>query len=228
MRWNHPERGLLSPLNFIHLAEETGLIEPLGEWVLREACEQFVRWQQQGTPIARIAVNVSACQFRQKGFLGIVRGILEETGVPARSLEIEITESVLMDATRHVEITLAKLSALGIRLALDDFGTGYSSLAYLKRFPVDVVKIDRSFIKDLPGEESSGAITAAIIAMAHALRKEVVAEGVAEPEQVTFLRRLHCDLIQGYHVSRPLPADELSEFLRSAQRVPALATSRAA
>jgi diguanylate cyclase (GGDEF)-like protein len=225
VRWDHPERGLLSPLNFIQLAEETGLIGPLGEWVLREACEQFMRWVAEGTPIPRIAVNVSARQFADSGFLAMVCGILEATGMPARALEIEITESLLMDATLQVELTLGKLSALGIRIALDDFGTGYSSLAYLKRFPVDTVKIDRSFIKDLPGDESSGAITAAIVAMAHALNKEVVAEGVAAAEQLEMLRRLRCDVVQGYHVSRPVCANDLSAFLRtidggSAQPVP--------
>ena len=213
IRWNHPQRGLLSPLNFIQLAEDTGLIEPLGEWVLWDACMQYVAWQGQGIDLPRVSVNVSPRQFRQKTFLATVTRVLEETGMRPEALELEITESLLMDAARDVEITLGKLASAGIRLAMDDFGTGYSSLAYLKRFPFDIVKIDRAFIKDLPGDESSGAITSAIVAMTHALHKEVVAEGVAEADQAAFLRRLGCDLIQGYHVSRPVTAEDLAEFV---------------
>ena len=216
VRWKHPERGLLSPMHFIQLAEDTGLIESLGEWVLREACTQYMRWQREGLLLPRIAVNVSPRQFRHDGFLALVERVLAETGMPPEALELEITESLLMDATRQVELTLGRLAGMGIRLAMDDFGTGYSSLAYLKRFPVHVVKIDRSFIKDLPREESSGAITGAIIAMAHALHKEVVAEGVMEPEQLNFLRRLRCDHVQGFHLSKPLPAEDTALFLRAA------------
>jgi len=228
VRWNHPERGLLSPLNFIQLAEETGLIEPLGEWVLREACTQFMEWRRRGLTLPRVAVNVSARQFRQKTLLDTIIRVLRETGMPAEALEIEITESLLMDATRNIEVTLAKLSAMGVRIAMDDFGTGFSSLAYLKRFPVDIVKIDRAFVKDLPSDESSGAITGAIIAMAHALHKEVVAEGVAEPEQAAYLRRLRCDLIQGFQLSRPLPAAEFETFVRQVHPSPSSVEARAA
>ena len=228
VRWNHPERGLLSPLNFIQLAEETGLIEPLGEWVLRSACSQFVSWRSRGLGIPRIAVNVSPRQFKQKTFLGMVTDVLAQTGMSPDALELEITETLLMDATRDVEITLSKLSGMGIRLALDDFGTGYSSLAYLKRFPVDIVKIDRSFVKDLPHDESSGAITAAIVAMAHALHKHVVAEGVTDAEQVAFLRNVRCDFVQGFQLSRPLPAAELDAFLASVDPSPATVHARAA
>jgi len=228
LRWNHPQRGLLSPLNFIQLAEETGLIEPLGEWVLRTACAQFVRWRAEGVMIPRVAVNVSPRQFRQQGFLARVRAILAETGMRADCLELEITESLLMDATRNVELTLTNLSVMGVRLALDDFGTGYSSLAYLKRFPVNIVKIDRSFVKDLPDDESSGAITGAIIAMSHALHKEVVAEGVADQDQLAFLRGLRCDLVQGFQLSRPLPAAELESFVRSLDPAPPAEQARAA
>jgi diguanylate cyclase (GGDEF)-like protein len=229
VRWNHPRRGLLSPLHFIQLAEETGLIEPLGEWVLREACRQYVAWRDEGLELPRVAVNVSARQFRQRDFAGLVSAMLQDSRMPASALELEVTETLLMDASRNIEVTLGKLGALGVRIALDDFGTGYSSLGYLKRFPVDIVKIDRAFIKDLPGDESSAAITAAIVAMAHALQKEVIAEGVAEPEQAAYLRRMRCDLMQGYHLSKPLPASEFAEFLRKAGAAPALDTaSRAA
>jgi EAL domain-containing protein (putative c-di-GMP-specific phosphodiesterase class I) len=214
LRWNHPERGLLAPMHFIGLAEETGMIDRLGEWVLREACAQFRLWQEQGVALPRVGVNVSARQFKQKGFVNLLAKVLHETGMHPSALEVEITESLLLDATRSVETMLAKLKSMGVQIALDDFGTGYSSLAYLKRFPVDIVKIDRSFIKDLPLDEGSVAITGAIIAMAHALHKKVVAEGVANAEQAAFLRGLQCDYIQGYHLSLPLIAPELAELVR--------------
>lgn len=213
VRWNHPERGLLAPLHFIQLAEETGLIEPLGAWIVREACRQFVEWERAGVGLPRVAVNVSARQFKQKEFLSVITSALEDAGMAPTALEVEITESLLMDGSRSVEITLGKLAAIGVSVALDDFGTGYSSLGYLKRFPVDVVKIDRGFVKDLPGDESSRAITGAIVAMAHALQKRVVAEGVSEPEQQAYLCDLGCDVLQGFGLSRPLPADDLPAFV---------------
>jgi diguanylate cyclase (GGDEF)-like protein len=213
LRWNHPERGLLGPVHFIQLAEETGLIEKLGEWVLREACAQFQRWRGDGIALPRVGVNVSARQFQQKGFVDILAKIVRDCGMQASSLEVEITESLLLEGSSTVETMLTKLKAIGVQIALDDFGTGYSSLAYLKRFPVDVVKIDRSFVKDLPADEGSAAITAAIIAMAHALHKRVVAEGVATAEQAAFLRRLRCDHIQGYHLSVPLSPSDLAELI---------------
>ena len=214
LRWNHPDRGLLGPAHFIQLAEETGLIEKLGEWVLREACAQFQKWHGNGIALPRVGVNVSARQFQQKGFIDVLEKIVGDCGMQASSLEVEITESLLLEATSTVEIMLTKLKSIGVHIALDDFGTGYSSLAYLKRFPVDVVKIDRSFVKDLPADEGSAAITAAIIAMAHALRKKVVAEGVATAEQAAFLRRLRCDHIQGYHLSVPLSPFDLALLIQ--------------
>ncbi|MEO6565643.1 MAG: bifunctional diguanylate cyclase/phosphodiesterase [Casimicrobiaceae bacterium] len=214
LRWNHPEHGLLAPMHFIRLAEETGLIDGLGEWVMREACGQFRMLQEARTPLPRISVNVSARQFKRPHFAETVHRVLQETGIPNTCLEFEITESLLLDATAEVEATLRALSRSGVRIALDDFGTGYSSLAYLKRFPVDVVKIDRSFVKDLPADRSSAAITGAIISMAHALKIKVVAEGVATLEQSDFLRDLGCDFAQGYHYSKPLRAPELASFLR--------------
>ncbi|MEP7183236.1 MAG: EAL domain-containing protein [Betaproteobacteria bacterium] len=216
LRWQHPERGLLSPEHFIGLAEETGLIDRLGEWVLREACAELGALQHAGIPLPSVSVNVSARQFRQTDFVSTVGDILRVTATPPGGLEIEITESLLLDANADVVRALDELKALGVRIALDDFGTGYSSLSYLKRFPVDVVKIDRSFVKDLPDDESSSAITGAIILMSHALHKQVVAEGVATAEQAAFLRRLGCDRLQGFYLSKPLPAAALAVFVRRA------------
>lgn len=217
VRWDHPLRGLLAPDHFIQLAEETGLIEKLGEWVLREACAQFQKWHADGIALPRVSVNVSPRQFRQKDFIDTLDKIIRDCGMQAASLEVEITESLLLEATSTVESMLMKLKSIGVQIALDDFGTGYSSLAYLKRFPVDVVKIDRSFVKDLPADEGSAAITAAIIAMAHALHKKVIAEGVATADQTAFLRRLQCDHIQGYHLSVPLSPPDLAELIQRTQ-----------
>jgi diguanylate cyclase (GGDEF)-like protein len=222
LRWRHPERGLVAPDQFIQLAEETGLIEPLGEWVLRQACDQLQRWRAEGIKVPRMAVNVSVRQFRQKNFIESVARIVGESGIPPAMLEIEITESLLLDTTTAVDEMLGDLKAIGVRIALDDFGTGYSSLAYLKRFPVDIVKIDRSFVKDLPSDEGSAAITGAIIGMAHALGKKVVAEGVATPEQLRFMRRLRCDFIQGYHLSAPVDAADFVALLREREAHPML------
>jgi diguanylate cyclase (GGDEF)-like protein len=217
LRWNHPDHGALAPTHFIQLAEETGLIDSLGEWVLREACIQFGRVQDERLPLPCISVNVSARQFRQANFADTVQTVLRETGVPAACLEIEITESLLLEATDAIEGTLAALSASGVRIALDDFGTGFSSLAYLKRFPVDIVKIDRSFVKDLPADKSSAAIAGAIVSMSHALQKQVVAEGVETAAQAQLLADLGCDYLQGYLFSRPLSFPDLMIFLRKAQ-----------
>jgi EAL domain-containing protein (putative c-di-GMP-specific phosphodiesterase class I) len=214
LRWNHPEHGALAPTHFIQLAEETGLIDALGEWVLREACGEFGALAAQGVALPGISVNVSVRQFKQPRFVETLHKVLRETGMRSSALEIEITESLLLDATPAIEGMLGELSATGVRIALDDFGTGYSSLAYLKRFPVDAVKIDRSFIKDLPVDRSSAAITGAIISMAHALQKRVVAEGVVSAEQTAFLRGLGCDELQGYHLAKPMGAAELAVFLR--------------
>jgi EAL domain-containing protein (putative c-di-GMP-specific phosphodiesterase class I) len=169
-----------------------------------------------------MAVNVSVRQFRQKNFIESVARIVGESGIPPAMLEIEITESLLLDTTSAVDEMLGDLKAIGVRIALDDFGTGYSSLAYLKRFPVDIVKIDRSFVKDLPSDEGSAAITGAIIGMAHALGKKVVAEGVATPEQLRFMRRLRCDFIQGYHLSAPVDAADFVALLREREAHPML------
>jgi diguanylate cyclase (GGDEF)-like protein len=217
LRWDSPEHGQRMPSDFIALAEETGLIEPIGEWVLREACRQYVAWQEEGIRLPHLAVNVSARQFRQKGLVAKVRSIIEEAGIAPHCLELEITESLLIEANNGIAAMFDELQALGVTLALDDFGTGYSSLGYLKRFPMRTVKIDRSFVMDLTADDDgAGAIAAAIVAMAHALQKRVVAEGVETERQAALLTRLGCDHIQGYHYSHPLTAPMLAAFVTRA------------
>ena len=214
VRWQHPKLGLVPPADFIPLAEEIGLIGRLGDWVLNEACRQAVAWQRSGLPHIPVAVNLSALQLRSADFLDSVRRALHAAGLDAHWLELELTESVLMHQTESVMQTLHGLSELGIRIAIDDFGTGYSSLAYLRRLAIDKLKIDRSFIRDLGIDPEDSLIVATIIRMAHSLRLKVIAEGVEGSEQLAALRAQGCDEIQGYHLSRPLPADALEEFLR--------------
>ncbi len=214
VRWQHPERGLVAPMDFIPLAEETGLIVPIGLWVLQAACAQARAWRDQGLPWLRVAVNLSARQFTHENLLEDVARILDETGLDAEMLEFEITESMVMQDPAKAEKLLAELKAMGVFLSIDDFGTGYSSLSYLKRFPIDSLKIDRSFIRDLPGDGDDAAITRAIIAMAHGLRLTVIAEGVETAGQLDFLRDNGCDEMQGYHFSKPVPARELGRLVR--------------
>jgi diguanylate cyclase (GGDEF)-like protein/PAS domain S-box-containing protein len=215
LRWVHPAMGMISPVKFIPLAEETGLIVPIGAWVLKAACAQNKIWADQGLPPLRVAVNLSARQFAQDDLHSTILNVLEETGLAPELLELEITESVTMDNPEHAAALLRKLKALGIRLAIDDFGTGYSSLSYLKRFPIDNVKIDRSFIKDIPHDEDDVAITQAVIAMAHSLGLKVIAEGVESEEHVTFLREHGCDEVQGYLFGAPMSADNFTQLITS-------------
>jgi len=214
VRWQHPDWGMVSPAQFIPLAEETGLIVQIGEWVLKAACEQNKRWRDQGIPPLRVAVNLSARQFAQKTLLGDIAKTIAQSGLTPESLELEITESLVMTNPEHATETLHKLKAMGISLSIDDFGTGYSSLAYLKRFPIDCVKIDRSFIKDIPTEADDMAITKGVIALGHSLRLKVVAEGVETVEQQDFLRSNDCDEMQGYLFSKPLPAEGVTALLK--------------
>jgi len=214
VRWQHPDWGMVSPAQFIPLAEETGLIVQIGEWVLKAACEQNKRWRDQGIPPLRVAVNLSARQFAQKTLLSDIAKTIAQSGLTPESLELEITESLVMTNPEHATETLHKLKAMGITLSIDDFGTGYSSLAYLKRFPIDCVKIDRSFIKDIPTEADDMAITKGVIALGHSLRLKVVAEGVETVEQQDFLRSNDCDEMQGYLFSKPLPAGEVTALLK--------------
>lgn len=218
VRWQDPREGLIPPGRFIPLAEQTGLIEPIGKWVLREACRQGRRWLDAGWPSITLAVNISAQQFRHGNLAASVIETLQETGFPAHALELELTESALMDQEEQALATLNQLRAEGIRLAIDDFGTGYSSLAYLKRFPIDLLKIDKSFVDDIPHHQDDMEIAATIIAMAHTLRLQVLAEGVESREQIDFLKANGCDFYQGYFMSRPLPAAEFTRLLEPARR----------
>jgi diguanylate cyclase (GGDEF)-like protein len=213
LRWKHPLRGLVPPLDFIPLAEETGLIVPIGEWVLATACARTKAWQGRGLPKLSVAVNLSARQFADAMLLAKLTRIIHASGLDPSLLELEITESVVMSNAKGAVSVLEQLKSLGVQIAIDDFGTGYSSLAYLKRFPIDILKVDRSFIRDIPADSGSMKITRAIIAMAHSLRLKVVAEGVETAEQLQFLRSQCCDAIQGYFLYRPLREDELTDVL---------------
>lgn len=216
LRWRHPRRGLIPPLDFIPLAEETGLIEAIGEWVLGTACQQAKAWQRQGLPMLRMAVNLSPRQFQQPDLVAKVGRILRETDLHPRHLDLEITESLLMKDVERSILTMYELKAIGIRLSIDDFGSGYSSLNYLKQFPVDQLKIDKSFVHEIVTNQDDDAITLAIIAMAHSLRLTVIAEGVETEAQKTVLRAHGCDEIQGYHLSRPVPPREILALLMQA------------
>jgi diguanylate cyclase (GGDEF)-like protein len=210
LRWHHPELGLIGPAAFISLAEETGLIVPMGEWALRTACAQNKAWQEAGLPPIRVAVNLSAQQFREAGVAKMVEQALTDTGLVPEYLEIEITESIAMADGARTVTTLSQLKAIGITMALDDFGTGYSSLAYLKRFPIDTLKIDRSFVRDLAENPDDAAIATAILALARTLQLDVVAEGVESEAQLEFLRKAGCTTGQGYLFARPAPAEEIA------------------
>ncbi len=213
IRWNHPELGMISPAEFIPLAEESGLILPLGEWVLRRACGQIRQLHDRGFSDLRISVNLSVHQLRQQGLVKTIKGIVEQYYLDARRLELEITESAIMKNAEATVETLMSLKSMGLRISIDDFGTGYSSLSYLKRFPIDTLKIDRSFIKDIPNDPDNAAITRAIIAMAHSLNLKVVAEGVETPAQFAFLKNEGCDEMQGFLLCRPLPFQKIGELL---------------
>ena len=214
VRWHHPQGGMVPPGDFIGLAEETGLIAPMGEFVLRQACWQACEWQRQGLEPIRVSVNLSVYQLRQGKLVSLVRQVLEDSGLAPHLLELELTESQLLDSVEHIIATFHQLHELGVKLAIDDFGTGYSSLSYLKRFPVDYVKIDQTFIRGLHEGSEDAAITRAIIVMAHSLGLQVVAEGVETQEQLDFLRTQGCDEVQGYLISRPVEADSLAGLLR--------------
>jgi len=214
LRWHHPDLGLLQPNRFIPLAEETGLIVPIGKWVLEIACAQNMAWQRQGLPAIRVAVNLSPRQFADPNLLHDIRAALEKSGMPAQLLELEITESMVMQNVEHTLHVLTAIKSLGITLAIDDFGTGYSSMSLVKKFPIDVLKIDRSFVRAITNDDGEDkAIADAIIALGRALNLTIVAEGVETAEQEAFLRAHNCDEIQGYLISRPVPADEFAAFL---------------
>jgi diguanylate cyclase (GGDEF)-like protein/PAS domain S-box-containing protein len=215
LRWNRPGHGLVAPAHFIGLAEDMGLIIPIGAWVLRAACAQTVRWHRAGLGELRIAVNLSARQFTQKGMAQSIAEILAETGLDARFVELELTESLVMEDVDNAIALLHELKDLGVQIAIDDFGTGHSSLSYLRRFPIDILKIDQSFVRDIAPEEDGAAIVRAIISLAHSLRLKVIAEGVETNEQLVYLHNYGCDQVQGYLFSRPVAAAEFENLIRN-------------
>ena len=222
IRWRHPQRGLVSSAQFVPIAEDSGLILPIGRWVLREACFQARAWQEADLPPIIIAVNTSALEFRAKDFLENIRATLEETGLEPRYLELELTESVLMRDAESANAVLHALADLGIKLAIDDFGTGYSSLSYLRQFPIGTLKIDQSFVKQMTGNPDDAAIVGAVISMAASLRLHVIAEGVETPEQHAFLLARQCDEGQGYYFGRPMAAEAFAGLLQTGVLPPLL------
>jgi diguanylate cyclase (GGDEF)-like protein/PAS domain S-box-containing protein len=219
VRWHHPLRGMISPADFIPLAEETGLIVPLGTWVLKEACRQARAWQDEGLPALSVAVNLSARQFRKGDLPQLVEEILGDANLDPRLLELELTESMVMDDPAGAERTMHTLKQLGVALSLDDFGTGYSSLNYLRRFPVDSLKIDRSFIRDVATDPSGASVVTSVIDIAHNLGLTAVAEGVETREQLAYLIGCGCDMFQGFLFSKPLPVEEFRDLLRAGRRL---------
>jgi diguanylate cyclase (GGDEF)-like protein len=213
IRWRDPERGIIYPQTFVSIAEDCGLIVPIGRSVLREACRQVRAWQDAGLPAVPVAVNISAVEFRDKNFLAGVAQILKETGIAPRYLEMELTESVLMQDSESSVSLLAALKAMGVQLAIDDFGTGYSSLSYLKRFPIDILKIDQSFVRDVASEPNDAAIVNAVIGIGKNLKQRVIAEGVETEAQLAFLRTWQCETGQGFLFSHPLPVEAFENLL---------------
>jgi predicted signal transduction protein with EAL and GGDEF domain len=213
LRWNQPMLGMVSPAQFIPIAEENGLIIPIGEWVLREACRQNQEWRKLGLPDITVATNLSAVQFRQKNFDKMIMAIVHESGLAPSACELEITESVVMQDAGTTIALLQQLKTFGLKLSMDDFGTGYSSLNYLKKFPIDKLKIDQSFVRDMMIDPDDAVIASTIISMAQSLRLKVIAEGVETVEQLAFLRQQGCDEMQGYYFSKPLPAEKFACLL---------------
>ena len=214
IRWNHPDMGIVSPARFIPVAEESGLIVQIGEWVMGEACRQAVAWQRAGLPPLSIAVNLSAAQFKRGDVTQVVSHALQESGLNPGLLELELTESILMQHVEGVLSTLQSLKRLGVTLSIDDFGTGYSSLSYLKRFDIDKLKIDQSFVRDLASDPDDAAIVRAIIQMAHSLSLKTIAEGVETASALQMLNDFQCDEAQGFHFSQPMPADEFARYVK--------------
>ncbi|MGD9386190.1 MAG: EAL domain-containing protein, partial [Thioalkalispiraceae bacterium] len=215
LRWNHPELGLISPADFIPILEETGLIVPVGEWVLQQACSDVRYLSTSDSDKFEVAVNISAKQLNEPTFNGMLASIINDCNLGKNQIQLEMTESILMRYDTDVVDTLNKIRQQGISIALDDFGTGYSSLSYLKRFPIDTIKIDRSFIRDIKTDPDDAALTSAIIAMGKSLELQVIAEGVETDEQLEFLRQQDCDAIQGFLISKPQPIADLNEVLNA-------------
>jgi EAL domain-containing protein (putative c-di-GMP-specific phosphodiesterase class I) len=214
LRWEHPELGPISAAEFIPIAEETGLIVPLGEWVLTEACRQAQEWNEAGYPPLTVSVNLSPRQFETQNVPNLVAKVLRATGLPANQLELELTESLALQEPEAIGPILLDLKQLGVQCAIDDFGTGYSGLQYLTRFPLDRLKIDKAFVRDIANGGDEARLVAAIIGLAHGLRMEVTAEGVETDEQLQYLKEHGCDQMQGYLFSPPVPADEFERLIR--------------
>jgi EAL domain-containing protein (putative c-di-GMP-specific phosphodiesterase class I) len=221
IRWQHPTLGLVLPAQFMAIAEESGLIVSIGQWVLREACRQAKYWRDAGLQPFRLAVNISAVELRSREVVAGVQTILAETGFDPRHLELELTETFLMQDSKSTAVVLNALKDLGLQLALDDFGTGYSSLSYMRRFPIDALKVDRSFVRDLTTDADDASVVSAVINMARSLHMRVVAEGVETREQKLFLKQQRCSEAQGYYFSRPLNAEGFVNLLRATSVRPA-------
>lgn len=221
IRWQHPERGLLLPVEFISIAEDSGLILPIGRWVLRAACLQACAWRRAGVPAITVAVNTSALEFHAKDFLDNVRSTLDDTGLGPRYLELELTENVLMRDAKSTILVLHALSDLGVKLAVDDFGTGYSSFSYLRRFPIDTLKIDKSFVENMTSNADDATIVSAIINMGKSLKLRVIAEGVETPEQYAFLLAEQCEEGQGHFLGHPMAEETLTPLLKNGYPSPA-------
>jgi EAL domain-containing protein (putative c-di-GMP-specific phosphodiesterase class I) len=215
LRWLHPQRGMVYPAQFVPVAEECGLILPIGQWVLLEACKQARAWSDAGLGVVPMAVNVSAAEFGAKDFLSGVRAVLIATGVAPQNLELELTESVLMRDAEAAVVTLVKLKAMGVQLAIDDFGTGYSSFTYLRRFPSDALKLHQSFVQEITADPGDAKIVSAMINIGRSLNQRVIAEGVETREQLNFLQRYGCSEGQGYYFSRPVEAEQAGELFRA-------------
>jgi len=219
LRWQHPQRGRIAPAEFVPILEETGLIVPVGEWVLQTVCEQIKIWQTRGIVVPPVAVNISAQQFHRPDFDAQVEALITRSGVDCSLIQLEITESMLMRDPAEAAVMLSRLKRMGLMLSIDDFGTGYSSLAYLKRFPLDALKIDRTFVRDLTPDSNDGEIALAIISLAHNLKLKVVAEGVETEAQMNFLRSHGCDEMQGYLFARPLSVESCTRLLMERRRM---------
>jgi EAL domain-containing protein (putative c-di-GMP-specific phosphodiesterase class I) len=215
LRWTHPVRGPVSPAQFIPVAEDCGLIQPIGNWVLREACQQARAWLQAGLPLETMAVNISAAQLRDEYFLDRIFAILRDTALDPRFLELELTESVLMKHAESTESILKTLRSRGVQIAVDDFGTGYSSLSYLRKFPIDALKIDQSFVRQITTAPDETTIVTAMISMGRSLKLRVVAEGVETRAEMAFLQAHQCDEAQGFYFSRPVPAQQFAGLLKT-------------
>jgi EAL domain-containing protein (putative c-di-GMP-specific phosphodiesterase class I) len=215
IRWTHPARGLVSPAQFIPIAEECGLILPIGKWVLHQACMQARQWVHAGLPMITMAVNISAMEFRDDNFLDGVFAVLQETGLDPRSLELELTERVLITRPESTASVLQTLRTRGVQIAVDDFGTGYSSLSYLTKFPIDALKIDQSFVRQITDTPAETSIVTAVISMGRSLKLRVVAEGVETQEELAFLHAHHCDEAQGYFFSRPIAPQQFAKLLKA-------------